>query len=125
MGAFLAQCPDRSERVLACMASAADTTALDACTKPCVMAAADEIAPPVPAQLDTPRLDAACDAIALRSGDDNKANREACRRTLAQQVGRCPDIASKVLGCHAAARNEDAMTDCMLMCVTAEIAANP
>jgi len=123
MGTFLNGCPDLSDKALACMASAANKEALTACTKPCMNAAADDLAPPVPAEFDTPQLEAACTAMGERGGGSTPAGQEACRRDLAQEMARCPEIQNEMLACHQAAVDTEAGAQCMLTCLESQMKA--
>lgn len=124
MGAFLDQCPDMSTAVLTCMAASGTADAMQACTAPCMSAGADQLGPPVPAHLDTPALADACRNISRMSGGSTPAGNEACRRMIAQDLSRCPDAVDEVLRCHAKATTEDQITDCMVVCMEAEIRAS-
>lgn len=123
MGKFLKQCPEVSSEVLSCMASASSPAAIKVCTVPCLSAGADEVAPPVPPQLDTPALETACNAVGRLSDKSTPAGHEACRRMVARDIGNCPTVADKVLECYAAITQEDDITDCMMLCVEGQVRA--
>ena len=124
MGAFLDQCPERRTSVLVCMTAAMSAEHLDSCTKPCMMDAADEIAPPVPPERDTPELAAACVAVGEASGGGTKAGQEGCKRWLAQETAKCPAVEKEVLECYARnAADIDASAECLLRCVEASLRA--